>query len=432
MIFLTSPKNNKRTHRWLCRRLPESGKPAIKVRGMKDMKRKAVVSALIMACLFSFAACGKKENGTELNKGETAKSTINIVNGNETADSETAADNLESSEISETVVTETETDAMSLNEEGNIVVDAGSKNVQLTENGDGTGIAVITKEDGTEIEVAVKTDESGKLVVDTSKDITVTQTHANEGSSNTSSVKTSKLEVDKDGNVKVVTTTTPIPTATVKVTEASTPAPTQIPTVPEPTQPVVTSKPTSTPKPTNTPTPTAGITNNPTVTAAPTTVAACSHVNTVSVTETKTSTTPAWDEEVTEKIWTEECRGCGQYEIDFEEAWAAHDTDKLWSLFFTGYSETSISRVSKYIDDNYGGDWNCIYTINSGPHDCFTGHCTECDGGANWGDIRIERVVNIIHHDAVTTTDEVTVGIFCRDCKTWIWRADGNLKAPAP
>ncbi len=429
MIFLTSPKNNKRTHRWLCRRLPESGKPAIKVRGMKDTKRKAVVSALIMACLFSFAACGKKENGTELNKGETAKGTINTVNGNETSDSETAADNLESPEISETVVTETETDAMSLNEEGNIVVDAGNKNVQLTENGDGTGIAVITKEDGTEIEVAVKTDESGKLVVDTSKDITVTQTHANEGSSNTSSVKTSKLEVDKDGNVKVVTTTTPIPTATVKVTEASTPAPTQIPTVPEPTQPVVTSKPTSTPKPTNTPTPIASVTNKPIVTTAPTTVAACSHVNTVSVTETKTSTTPAWDEEVTEKVGTEECRGCGQYEVDFIEAWNNHDTASLINMYcHNTNSQVARSNLEKFTKENP----NWIYENYDEAHSFFIDHCGSCGEGSNWGSCIIERVVNVIHHDAVTTTDEVTVGIFCRDCKTWIWREDGNLKAPAP
>ena len=50
------------------------------------------------------------------------------------------------------------------------------------------------------------------------------------------------------------------------------------------------------------------------------------------------------------------------------------------------------------------------------------------------GDIldNIQRVVDVIHHDAVMTTDEVTVGIYCDDCKTWIWREDGNLNAPAP
>lgn len=306
---------------------------------MKKAKRKAFVSALIMTCLFSFTACGNKGTTENLSKGETAKGTASIADGSDTSSIQAAAKEQGVTVKAEPVVTETDSDAMRTDEEGNIIIDAGNESVKLTENEDGTGTAVITKEDGTEIEVAVKKDNSGKLVVDTTKDITVMQPSAGGGSADAPAVITSKLKVDDNGNVRVVTTATPIPTATLKATETPTPAPTQIPTVAETTQPVITVRPTSTPKPTKAPTPTTGVTNRPTVTEAPVTVEECSHKNTVSVTETRTSTTPAWDEEITEKIWTEECRGCGQCELDFEEAWEAHDIKKLAELYLTGHKQ---------------------------------------------------------------------------------------------
>ena len=390
-----------------------------------------------MTCLFSFTACGNKGTTENLSKGETAKGTASIADGSDTGSIQAAAKEPGVTVKAEPVVTETDADAMRTDEEGNIIIDAGNESVKLTENEDGTGTAVITKEDGTEIEVAVKKDNSGKLVVDTTKDITVMQPSAGGGSADTPAVTTSKLKVDDNGNVRVVTTATPIPTATLKATETPTPAPTQIPTVAEPTQPVITARPTSTPKPTKAPTPTATEKPKPTATETPKSEIdsksseTCEHKHLISVTEQRTITKPAWDEEVKKKIGTEECRGCGQYEIDFEEAWEAHDTDKLVEYYLTGHSQKDIDTFYKQAE-KYGLEW-LVYESGDGTcHEFFIGHCTDCDGGANWGDCRIERVVDVIHHDETAFTDDIIVGSYCKDCKTWIWREDGNLKTPAP
>ncbi len=398
------------------------------------VKRKCsgfIFSAVLMSGILMFTSCGSKGKSVSMEQGMSAKGTANYVESGlsvGTSDTADSADVISSVGADVSDVTESVAEVMSTDENGNIVIDTSDSKVKLKDNGDGTQMASIIRDDGSEVEVVVKKDDkTGKMVVDTSKDITVT---ASAGTS--TPTVTAKVEVDKSGKV------TPQPTGTVSKATASTepvgsddnpsvPTPTAIVTVAAPTQPVITAKSTEAPKPTQPPKPTDA--PEPTQTVAPEEPESeeCQHKNMVSVTETKTVTTPAWDEEIKQKIGTEQCRGCGQYEVDFIEAWDAHKTESLVNMFLVGQEQ-----YRDILLDNCSGNWENFYGWFANSHECFVGHCTNCDGGANWGSCIIERVVDVIHHDAVTSTEEVTVGIFCNDCKTWIWREDGNLNAPAP
>ena len=397
-----------------------------------------IFSAVLLSGILMFTSCGSKGRSVSMEQGMSAKGTANYVESGlsvGTSDTADSADVLSSVGADVSDVTESVAEVMSTDENGNIVIDTSDSKVKLKDNGDGTQVASIIRDDGSEVEVVVKKDDkTGKMVVDTSKDITVTVS----AGTSTPTV-TAKVEVDKSGKVTLQPTETMSkPTSSTAPTEPagsddnlSVPTPTAIVTVAAPTQPVITAKPTEAPKPTQPPKPTDA--PEPTQTVAPevSEPEECQHKNMVTVTETKTVTTPAWDEEIKQKIGTEQCRGCGQYEIDFIEAWDAHDTDKLVEYYLTGHTQNQIDTFWNQAN-KYGLEW-LVYDSGDGTcHEFFIGHCSDCNGGSNWGSCNIQRVVDVIHHDAVTTTDEVTVGIYCDDCKIWIWREDGNLNAPAP
>ena len=142
----------------------------------------------ILSVIFGSCSCSPINNSTT-NSAESS-----VV---ETTSPENNENDTEISTTEETI----ETNVFS-NDGSEIIVDTDKSNVEISETSDGTKVATVKTDDGKEVKVAVKEDESGKTVVDTSK--VINDEGQVENSADSSKNKT-EVKVNDDGKVTIKT-----------------------------------------------------------------------------------------------------------------------------------------------------------------------------------------------------------------------------------
>ena len=150
--------------------------------------KKAMLIISILSVIFGSCACSPINNSTT-NSAESS-----VV---ETTSPENNENDTEISTTEETI----ETNVFS-NDGSEIIVDTDKSNVEISETSDGTKVATVKTDDGKEVKVAVKEDESGKTVVDTSK--VINDEGQVENSADSSKNKT-EVKVNDDGKVTIKT-----------------------------------------------------------------------------------------------------------------------------------------------------------------------------------------------------------------------------------
>ena len=150
--------------------------------------KKAMLIISILSVIFGSCACSPINNSTT-NSAESSVVETTSPENNET--------DTEISTTEETI----ETNVFS-NDGSEIIVDTDKSNVEISETSDGTKVATVKTDDGKEVKVAVKEDESGKTVVDTSK--VINDEGQVENSADSSKNKT-EVKVNDDGKVTIKT-----------------------------------------------------------------------------------------------------------------------------------------------------------------------------------------------------------------------------------
>lgn len=150
--------------------------------------KKAMLIISILSVIFGSCSCSPINNSTT-NSAESSVVETTSPENNET--------DTEISTTEETI----ETNVFS-NDGSEIIVDTDKSNVEISETSDGTKVATVKTDDGKEVKVAVKEDESGKTVVDTSK--VINDEGQVENSADSSKNKT-EVKVNDDGKVTIKT-----------------------------------------------------------------------------------------------------------------------------------------------------------------------------------------------------------------------------------
>ena len=203
-------------------------------------------------------------------------------------------------DLSVTPVSEIRTESVdiqaSTNSDGEVILDDKDENVTIETTTDGEQIATIKNDDGSEVKVAVTTDDEGNKVIDTTKVVTDDGTVKKADDDSKTEVK-----VDDNGNVTVSTTSvddtssyTPVITSTYDPT-VNKPETYVITTTYDPnvtpksttTSKTTTKETTTTPKTTTSP----KVTTTPKTTTVTTTTSPKSTTTTTTTTKPKTTTT---------------------------------------------------------------------------------------------------------------------------------------------
>lgn len=150
--------------------------------------KKAMLIISILSVIFGSCSCSPINNSTT-NSAESS-----VV---ETTSPENSENNTEISTTEETI----ETNVFS-NDGSEVIIDTDKSNVEISETSDGTKVATVKTNNGKDVKVAVKKDESGKTVVDTSK--VINDEGQVENSADSSKNKT-EVKVNDDGKVTIKT-----------------------------------------------------------------------------------------------------------------------------------------------------------------------------------------------------------------------------------
>lgn len=210
------------------------------------------------------------------------------------------SENDSTKDLSVTPVSEIRTESVdiqaSTNSDGEVILDDKDENVTIETTTDGEQIATIKNDDGSEVKVAVTTDDEGNKVIDTTKVVTDDGTVKKADDDSKTEVK-----VDDNGNVTVSTTSvddtssyTPVITSTYDPT-VNKPETYVITTTYDPnvtpksttTSKTTTKETTTTPKTTTSP----KVTTTPKTTTVTTTTSPKSTTTTTTTTKPKTTTT---------------------------------------------------------------------------------------------------------------------------------------------